>query len=101
MKKNLGLSLLKECYGSLTRFSNEDVGLVTVRTLAVAGGSQDDVNGTRKMGIILREKYKESKAAVAKGAVHAWDLQFPELFAKTVRAWIDKSDFPEGVQELL
>lgn len=99
-KKNLTIDLVKEGYGSLLRFRDKGVSRITVRTMTVARALQDDVEATRKMGEILREKCQESRAAVAKRAVHAWDLQFPQLFAKSIRAWTDKLSLPEGLVEL-
>ncbi|KIW99480.1 uncharacterized protein Z518_11219 [Rhinocladiella mackenziei CBS 650.93] len=101
MKKNLNKDLLAEGYGSMVKFTKADICLITARTLTMAGGLQDDVEATREMGKVLRGKCPESKAAVVKGAVHAWNLQFPELFATAVRTWIGGFDSPEGLEELL
>jgi hypothetical protein len=45
----------------------------------VAGEKQDSVDVTRRMG-----RDRECKRYVVRGAVHVWDWQFPELFAKGV-----------------
>ena len=46
-----------------------------VRTLAVAGKKQDEVENTRKMGQVLKEHGSlQSIAGVAKDAIHAWNL---------------------------
>ena len=34
--------------------------------------------------------------AVAPGAKHAWCLQFPDLFAALLRAWVTDKPLPEG-----
>jgi hypothetical protein len=37
---------------------------------------------------------------VVKGAVHAWNLQMPEVFAEGVRAWVEGRELP-GEFEIL
>ena len=64
------------------------------RVMLIAGGKNDDVEATRLAGQIIKEKCPGSRAFVVRDAVHGWDLQFPELFAHGVRAWV------EGVEEL-
>lgn len=72
-----------------------------LRVLSVAGGEQDDVEATRRMGRVWRELGREGcVAAVVKGAVHAWNLQMPEVFAEGVRAWVEGRELP-GEFELL
>lgn len=73
-----------------------------IRIFTVAGGLEDDVESTRKMGAELRQNYRmrSAKAAVANNAVHPWDLQFPELFAKSIKACIEGGNLPHGLEEL-
>jgi hypothetical protein len=62
------------------------------RVMLVAGGKNDDVEATQTAGQMIKEKCPGSRAFVIKNAVHAWDLQFPELFAQGVRAWVEEVD---------
>lgn len=100
MKRNFSFGLVTDAYGTILNFTQDDVSGISTRTLAVAGGAQDDVEATREMGRALRRNCPTSKAAVAKGALHAWDLQFPELFARSVRAWMENLALPYGLEEL-
>ena len=102
---NFSMELLREGYGSIGDMKLENtmaaLAKTGVRTLTVAGEAQDDVAVCRQMGQLLRKGgSKASQAAVAKKALHAWDLQFPELFAKSIRAWIEEKGQPEGIEEL-
>lgn len=75
-----------------------------VRTLNVAGGKQDDVQATKKVGQVWKEsgvaEATGSRAVVVRDALHAWDLQMPELFAEGVKAWIEGRELPEKFEEL-
>jgi hypothetical protein len=67
----------------------------------IAGEKQDNVKTCRAMGEMLRgNESSRSQAAVAKKAVHAWDLQFPALFAESVQAWIEQKPQPHGIELL-
>lgn len=101
LSANLSPELSEASYLALREWQHEavkEVGLQDVRILAVAGGKQDDVEGIREMGRILRSlgriDGRESCAFVVKNAVHGWDLQFPELFANGVLSWIEKETLP-------
>lgn len=105
MGSNNVWSLAKGAYGELSQWQQDsvaEVGKQDVRILAVAGGNGDDVEGTKKMAEILQQKGvkngSESCACVVPGAVHGWDLQFPELFAEGIRAWVEKRPLPEGFE---
>jgi pimeloyl-ACP methyl ester carboxylesterase len=78
----------------------EGMSEVRVRTLTVAGGKMDAVDATRKQGQKLREGCDESRAAVIKAAWHMWQLQLPELFAKSLMAWIEGRELPKEMQLL-
>ncbi|KAF2761278.1 alpha/beta-hydrolase [Pseudovirgaria hyperparasitica] len=79
----------------------DDVRAVRVRTLLVAGGKMDDVAGIRRVGRALREAGAgESGAYVVEKAGHAWDLQFPDLFAQAVGSWIEGRMLPEEFEAL-
>jgi len=85
-----------------------------VRILVVAAGKQDDVEAAREMGRVWREEdhlvgagerggtRTKSKAAVVRGAVHAWNLQFPEVFAEGIKAWVEgREELPVEYEELV
>lgn len=75
-----------------------------VRTLNVAAGRQDDVEATRKIGRLWRESGTTervgSRAVVVKDALHAWDVQKPELFAEGVKAWVEGRELPKEFEAL-
>ena len=59
------------------------------------------MEGTRRLGHALRLGCEESRSVVVSGAVHAWDLQWPELFATGVEAWVERRELPveyEGIE---
>ena len=68
--------------------------------LVVAGGLQDSINTARLAGQTLRKGNEKSVACVVRRAIHAWDLQFPELFAQGVRCWFEDRDLPSGFEIL-
>jgi pimeloyl-ACP methyl ester carboxylesterase len=99
--KNQHMELLRPGYVVATEASLEDFAKIRgVRIAIVAGEKGDNVEGTREAGRILGSKTPECKAFVVRGAVHLWDLQFPELFAQGVRAWVDGSEMPKGFEVL-
>ncbi len=59
------------------------------------------MDSTRDMGRVMREVQDGNKAVVVKKALHAWDLQFPELLAKGVVAWIRGEELPPEFEELV
>lgn len=75
-----------------------------VRTCAVAAGRGDQVEGVRGMGPVLREGGKkkgvENTVVLVKKAIHPWNTQFPELFARGVKAWIDAAPLPAEFEAL-
>ncbi|KAK7413600.1 hypothetical protein QQX98_007535 [Neonectria punicea] len=100
-------SLVRGAYRELSRWQDEDVksvGALDKPILAVAGGKVDSVEGTKKMGEILkqqsREGGKETRAVVVRKAIHEWNLQFPELFADGVKAWVENQPLPEEFELL-
>jgi len=98
MRENLKWETVRDAYASILEFGWHDVEAIQVRTLTVAAGG-DDVEATRKMGAQL--PISGSQAAVVVKAVHAWDLQFPELFARGVVAWIRGGDLPAEFELLV
>ncbi|KAI1455168.1 alpha/beta-hydrolase [Annulohypoxylon moriforme] len=81
-----------------------EVGKRDIRIALVVGGKQDNVEGTREMGQLLAslgsKGGKDSRAFVVRDAIHAWNLQYPVLFARGIRAWIEKHPLPQGYEPL-
>jgi pimeloyl-ACP methyl ester carboxylesterase len=110
MRGNCTRETMAEVFTSLLAWTQEDVGRLRVRMLAVAGGKADDVVGTTEMGRRLEARgglggevvWPEdgSGAVVVREATHAWDLQFPEVFARGVGAWIRGEDLPAEYERL-
>ncbi|KAH7175385.1 Alpha/Beta hydrolase protein [Dactylonectria macrodidyma] len=101
MAKNRSLETVRDNYTSILDFDYEKVRDIHVRTAVIAGGLQDDVEATREMGPLLRQGgNNESQVFVVKGAVHAWSLQFPEVFALGIKAWVEGKDLPAEYEEL-
>jgi pimeloyl-ACP methyl ester carboxylesterase len=98
IKKNRSWELARETYGGIsTQFgwaTVEKVAASGVRTCVVAGGKMDQVEPVREMGVILRKGGVESRAVVVREAVHWWSVQFPDLFAAGVKAWIYGETLP-------
>jgi pimeloyl-ACP methyl ester carboxylesterase len=95
---NLKFSMVNQAYASIASCGYGE--RLQVRTLVVAGGKQDDVEGTRKLGRDLRLGCQESRSVVVNGAVHAWDVQWPELFTSGVEAWVERRELPGEFREL-
>lgn len=102
MRGNCSLWMLREEFASIVRFTLEDVGKIRARTLMVAGGRQDDVGATALAGQVLKAREMGgrkvddgSHAVVVRDALHAWDLQFSELFGRGVLAWVEQKPLPK------
>jgi pimeloyl-ACP methyl ester carboxylesterase len=100
-RRNQNMPLLRAGYAAATSVSFEDLAEIQgVRIAIVAGGKQDLVEETRKVGRVLGSKNAECKAFVVRDAIHLWDLQLPELFAQGVKAWVEGSDMPKEYELL-
>jgi len=99
MRANAQVELISDCYSTILEL-NDDMPAPNIRALTIAAGLQDDIESTRTMGQKLKETSSNNKAAVVKNAVHAWDLQSPELFAAGVQAWIEDRELPEEFELL-
>lgn len=98
--QNHSAKLTNAIFGSIGTIKPESMKDIRVRTLTVAGGRMDAVEATRAQGRAMRESCTESRAAVVRKAGHGWNLEFPELFAQGVLAWIQKRDLPDEFEEL-
>ncbi len=75
-------------FSSIVEMGWHDVrGINSVRALAAAGAKQDPVECIKKIGIIWKNRKSINMAVVIKHAIHAWDLQLPELFSQDITAW--------------
>ncbi|KAI9639324.1 Alpha/Beta hydrolase protein [Dioszegia hungarica] len=104
MRANLSVELLRTGYGDVAEITMRDIAQVKgVRTAVVAGGKQDDVPATAKMGRVLREGSDgmACQAFVVRKAYHGWDLQFPKVFAQGITAWVEERAMPSEYEELL
>lgn len=110
MRANTTRELIRDVFTSMLAWGQEDVGGMRVRALAVAGGKGDNVPEVAEMGRRLRERrgpdgeeawpQDGSGAVVVRNAIHAWDLQLPELFAKGIVAWVEGEDLPAEYERL-
>ncbi|KAK5653255.1 hypothetical protein OQA88_9154 [Cercophora sp. LCS_1] len=100
MRRNRRWGVVREVYGSILGIGWETVREIQgVRCLCVAGGKQDDLGSTRRVGEVWRAN-GIGKAVVVREALHAWDLQMPEVFARGVRAWVEEGALPGEFEEL-
>lgn len=100
-QKNQSMALLTAGYTAVGAVTLGDLAEIDgIRIAIVAGAKRDSVEDTRKAGLVLKSKNSECKAFVVREAVHLWDLQFPELFAQGVRAWVTGAEMPRDFEEL-
>ncbi|KAF2417705.1 alpha/beta-hydrolase [Tothia fuscella] len=99
--RNHSMATLTGVYNACTATSLVRLAQVEdVRIAIVAGGKQDSVDGTREAGRVLKGQNPACRAFVVRRANHWWDVQFPELFAQGVRAWVDGREMPEEYEVL-
>jgi pimeloyl-ACP methyl ester carboxylesterase len=101
-------NLVNDAYAGLAKWQHEDVKAVgekDKRILAAAGDQGDDFDGAKEMALAFRnegrEDGKKSTAVLIKGAIHAWNLQFPEFFAEGIKAWVEKKPLPQDFVNLI
>jgi pimeloyl-ACP methyl ester carboxylesterase len=100
-RDNQSMALLTAGYNTIHAFRLEDVGRIEgVRIAIVAGAKRDSVKDTREAGRVMSSRSPGCKAFVVRDAVHLWDVQLPELFAKGVRAWINDFEMPKEFELL-
>jgi len=101
VQKNQNLSTMRDVFAELSLVTLDRYSEIRgVRIAIIAGGKGDNVQDTMEAGQLLRSGNSECSAFVVRDAIHWWSLQFPEVFAGGVRAWIEGCDMP-GVYEPL
>ena len=65
------------------------------RTCIVAGVLDDNEKDCLERGRQLRKGNGESRTFKVEGMRHAWDYQDPQLFARGIKAWMDREEMPE------
>lgn len=66
--------------------------------LVAVGGKETPV--ARAMARRLCRAMAGARGVMIPGAGHLWNLQFPDLFAEVVRAWVTDQPLPEGLEPL-
>lgn len=92
MYDNLKFLVVKQAYAIIAEHGSGES--LSTRMLAVAGWKQDDVERTRILGRVSRIGRDQGRATVVDGAIHTWDLQWPDLFASGITAWIEGRELP-------
>ncbi|CAK7242374.1 MAG: hypothetical protein STHCBS139747_003862 [Sporothrix thermara] len=102
VQQNQNMATLTPAYEALAHITNDDLAAIraSVRVMIVAGGRVDNVAGTQAAGAALQRANPASRAYVVRDAIHWWSLQFPELFARGIRAWIEGTEMPTGYESL-
>ena len=108
LPENNTADLVQRAYADVGRWGKDDareVGMKDKRIMLVAGGHGDYLDGAIQQAKILLEvgqkDGKRSCAYVVKQAIHGWDLQFPEVFAEGIKAWIEERPLPSEYETLL
>lgn len=105
-KKNFSMSLVRVGYGSILGMTVQNattaLARTNIRTLLLAGELQDNTAIIAEMARLLGIGGSEdSKGVAVEGALHGWDLQFPQKFAESIDAWIRGAAQPDGIKELV
>jgi pimeloyl-ACP methyl ester carboxylesterase len=107
VKRNTGLRLTENGQRDTGAFQDEaveEIAKLGIRIAMIAAGQHDDIRGHQETA----EKYRSlnhgeglrSRAWVVRDAVHAWNLQYPELFARGIKAWIEGWPMPSEFELL-
>ena len=109
MKDNITWELIQDMFPWILTFNLDHVRQLKVRTISIAGAKGDDVpmiertaDALRNRRTIQDETWPEdgSGAFVLREATHGWDMQFPELFAQGVSAWVNGERLPKEFEKL-
>ncbi|KAJ6038596.1 alpha/beta-hydrolase [Penicillium canescens] len=100
-RKNQSMALLTAGFTELVKITRESLAEIKgVRIAIIAGAKLDNVRDATDAGKILGSANPECKGFVVREAIHWWDLQFPELFARGIRAWIEGREMPKECELL-
>ncbi|KAH7317433.1 Alpha/Beta hydrolase protein [Rhexocercosporidium sp. MPI-PUGE-AT-0058] len=103
LRDNITWELVQDMFPWILSFTLDHVRQLQVRTLSIAGAKGDDVPMIERTADTLRSRRTSlnkpwprdgSGAVVLRDATHAWDLQFPVLFAQGVLAWVRREKLP-------
>ena len=95
------MALLTAGFTELVKIMRESLAEIKgVRIAIIAGAKLDKVMDARDAGKILGSVSPECKGFVVREAMQWWDLQFPELFAPGIRAWIESREVPKEYELL-
>ncbi|GAB1319661.1 hypothetical protein MFIFM68171_09871 [Madurella fahalii] len=109
MRDNITWQLVQDMFPWILSFTLDHVRQLKVRTLSIAGAKGDDVPMMERTADALRSRRTNqdevwpedgSGAIVLREATHAWDMQFPELFAQGVSAWVKREKLPNEFERL-
>lgn len=109
MRENLTWELVEDMFPWILAFTLDHVRQLKVRVLSIAGALGDDVPMIERTAEALKSRRTEqdeawpedgSGAIVIRKATHGWDMQFPELFAQGVTAWVNCEKLPEDFERL-
>lgn len=108
IKRNGSSRLAKSGCGDTAGFRDDslvEVGKQDIRICMVAGGKQDDPNGVRDAAKLLKEQSRggagtQTLAYNVRDAIHAWNLQFPLVFAKGIQCWIERQNMPKEYENM-
>lgn len=78
-----------------------EVGRAGVRMVFMAGAVHDSIPHARKAGQVINAQERgDASVFVVPGASHAWNLQFPVLFARSVQCWVEGRPMPAEFEAL-
>lgn len=109
MRNNTTWELMQDMFPWILLFTFDHVHKLKVRVLSVAGAKGDDVPTIERTADVLRSRRTDqdeawpegwSGAIVLREATHGWDMQFPELFAQGVSAWVYGEKLPKEFERL-
>lgn len=111
-RTNLDTCTVQLCRDMCARMGSEGTGDEgwpkpwKARTLIVAAGkagilpTADHPHDAVRLAKLGREANPETRAVTHPDMRHPWNRQAPELWARTARAWIEKTGLPEGFVDL-
>lgn len=109
LRGNITWEAARDMFPWILSFTLDDVRRLRVRTLSIAGAQGDDVPMIEKTGDALRSRRTDageawpedgSGAVVLRKGRHEWDMQFPELFAQGVSAWVKGESLPDELERV-